>query len=708
MYKKIIAIIAAVLLFAAGCNGAVSPSPSPSATASPTETPEPSSTWNTPTPTPVEYTPSPTPDKPYVTESTLPERPPTQPGQKQHPITVNDSRYANVSGATMDMFYVAPDGKDTNPGTHDKPFATLEAAQKAVRAISKNMTGNIYVNIEPGSYIRNKALNLTVADSGTNGFKVVYRGTKDLTSTITGVKKITGWVKSEISGVYKAKVDGLASFRQFYINGQLRQRSRSFTGGEFKRLINWYHPTMAIGLNGGDSPKSAVRSDIPSDVKYGVLVKTADVSKLNLKTLKGMEFVLYRDWVIERAHIRNVYRINDLESVLSLDYSEAQSMFGVNSPPKRTDQPYLLENALSFVDEPGEWFYNTDTNYVYYKPKSGEDMSKVAATAPAGPETFFNISGASKTDLAKNIAVNNLRIEYSTWLVPDQYGTPSDVQGNHFVSGLTDADNSGGYWFRPTGAVSISFADNVSFERNVLRNCGGEGVTITRTSDNILVNGNIIENIAASGVFVADTTSSDKVGKVDITNNFIENAAKDYMGGCGILVVNAKRITVEHNEVSYTPYTGISVGWGWSEPRYSFMTNSMVRYNNVHHVMQLLFDGGGIYTLGYQPDSLIEENYIHDITWSDYVPLYNVGNPAGAKGFVFAIYLDALTAGFTVRNNYIEKLDNMNNILWNKNPWKPDYTRGNIGDNLSAKTNVTKVRDNAGLTAAYKDMLKYK
>ena len=42
-------------------------------------------------------------------------------------------------------FYVAPDGKDGNPGTKEKPFATVEAARDAVRKINAKMTEDIVV-----------------------------------------------------------------------------------------------------------------------------------------------------------------------------------------------------------------------------------------------------------------------------------------------------------------------------------------------------------------------------------------------------------------------------------------------------------------------------------------------------------------------------------------------------------------------------------
>jgi hypothetical protein len=35
--------------------------------------------------------------------------------------------------------------------------------------------------------------------------------------------------------------------------------------------------------------------------------------------------------------------------------------------------------------------------------------------------------------------------------------------------------------------------------------------------------------------------------------------------------------------------------------------------NHIHHIMQILSDGGGIYMLGLQPGSKIRNNHIHDV-----------------------------------------------------------------------------------------------
>jgi hypothetical protein len=69
---------------------------------------------------------------------------------------------------------------------------------------------------------------------------------------------------------------------------------------------------------------------------------------------------------------------------------------------------------------------------------------------------------------------------------------------------------------------------------------------------------------------------------------------------------------ISHNEIRNLPYTGISIGWQWN-PQPTPCANNIAEYNHIHHIMQVLSDGGGIYTLGRQPGTVLRYNYIHDI-----------------------------------------------------------------------------------------------
>jgi len=130
------------------------------------------------------------------------------------------------------------------------------------------------------------------------------------------------------------------------------------------------------------------------------------------------------------------------------------------------------------------------------------------------------------------------------------------------------------------------------------------------------------------------------------------------------------------------PYTGVSVGWMWwdprqrAEPRETPCRANMVIDNHIHHVMQVLSDGGGIYTLGLQPGSVLRGNVIHDI-------LRNAGR-AESNG----MFLDQGSGDLLIENNVIYNVDR-SPLRFHKG-WG-NLVRQNV---LSVRKNVPAVRYN--------------
>ncbi len=97
-----------------------------------------------------------------------------------------------------------------------------------------------------------------------------------------------------------------------------------------------------------------------------------------------------------------------------------------------------------------------------------------------------------------------------------------------------------------------------------------------------------------------------------IENCTIDQCCQTYFGGVGIWIGMAADTIVRQNEVCNLPYSGISVGWSW-DAQPTICRGHQIRNNHIHHVMQRLSDGGGIYTLGWQPGTILADNVIHDI-----------------------------------------------------------------------------------------------
>jgi hypothetical protein len=127
-------------------------------------------------------------------------------------------------------FYVSPQGADTNPGTASHPFLTLAHARDAVRAVNRGMTGDIVVHLSGGVYRIDTPVEFGEADSGYNGFRVVYRSATNETPMISGGVPVTGW-SVDHGQIYRARLNWDHKLRSLYGRFQ-RPRSMGRIRGE--------------------------------------------------------------------------------------------------------------------------------------------------------------------------------------------------------------------------------------------------------------------------------------------------------------------------------------------------------------------------------------------------------------------------------------------------------------------------------------------
>ena len=135
------------------------------------------------------------------------------------------------------------------------------------------------------------------------------------------------------------------------------------------------------------------------------------------------------------------------------------------------------------------------------------------------------------------------------------------------------------------------------------------------------------------------------VTKVLVLDCELYEAGQHYQSAVGIWQGFAAMCEISGNEVYNLPYTGISIGWQWNPIPSSSRENKIVG-NHIYDVMKMLGDGGGIYTLGYQPGSLIRDNEIHDIMRSE----LNHASPNNG------MFIDEGSKGYLVEGNYIYRV----------------------------------------------------
>jgi hypothetical protein len=581
---------------------------------------------------------------------------------------------ATVNGA----LFVAPTGDDASPGTMAQPFKTVAKARDVVRGMTASMTADLTVYLRGGTYPQASTLAFGNADSGKNGFYVKYLAYPGEQPIITGGKPITGWTASSAgSGLYSAS--GVSTpFRQLYVNGTKAIRARS----------------PNLGANGALAFNRITGAD---NTAQNIQVSASEVANWN--NLTKVEMHIMTAWGDNTLRLASLSTSGGT-TTLKIQSPESTIVF-VRPYPHLGGQfstfqkhVYYFENALELLDQAGEWYLDETQKVLYYKPRAGEDMTKATVVAPM-LETIVSITGTSTSDQAGYLWFQGITFAHSTFMRPSQSGFCDAQAGQYNLTATSDNKQTIG---RPPAGVSVMNANHVHFERNIFTQMGATGLDfVSGTHDDMIV-GNLVTEIAGNGISIgkfatSDTTEyhtaynpSDKneiCTNDTIKDNYIHHVTTEFQGGTGIAAGYPKQVDIEHNEVGYTNYTAISVGYGWTSSVNAMATNK-INNNNIHHAVQILADGAAIYTLSnQQPNSEMQYNYLHDYqtsTWADY----------GSQG----IYLDEQTSGYTIAHNAM--VNAPANVAQNR-----------TGQNTITDTpasNPSSVNAMAGIESAYADI----
>lgn len=121
--------------------------------------------------------------------------------------------------------YVSPQGKDTDPGTADKPLQTLAAAQQAVRRVKATAAGPVEVILKAGTYTLSAPLVFTPEDSGTAAAPITWRAADGAKVMVSGGVPITGWQKRP-DGLWAAPAPAGRDFRLLRVGDKWATRAR--------------------------------------------------------------------------------------------------------------------------------------------------------------------------------------------------------------------------------------------------------------------------------------------------------------------------------------------------------------------------------------------------------------------------------------------------------------------------------------------------
>ena len=376
----------------------------------------------------------------------------------------------------------------------------------------------------------------------------------------------------------------------------------------------------------------------------------------SLKNLSDC-FISYNHyWVDEHSPIESV----DVEA--GKVEMKCKSRYSLSVKHERSALKYKIENVAEAFCNANEWYLDRETAKVYYIPKNSDQTAESIVVYAPCIHTLFEVKGKkdSKVDgiTFKNLTFANTKGDYESVKYDPCFG---DVKGEE---GEIYASDAQALCFAP-GAVEFTYAHGGGVKNCYFRNLGLHGLTINDGCDGQTVYGNRFYNLGAGGVKIGGGAfgceKEDETHTILVTQNIIKNCGRRYFASCGILLKNAYKITVSHNEICDLFYTGISVGWVWGYHD-NISRDNIIEKNHIYNIGQgVLSDMGGIYVLGRQPGTILRGNLIHDIICFDY----------GGHG----IYADAGTSYILIENNICY---GGNSTGFNQNYGRMNTIRNNI------------------------------
>ncbi|MBX7256416.1 MAG: right-handed parallel beta-helix repeat-containing protein [Candidatus Hydrogenedentes bacterium] len=370
--------------------------------------------------------------------------------------------------------------------------------------------------------------------------------------TLYGGKPIAGWERDG-DRFWSAKVsDAQRDARMLVVNGRFCKRARLPESGYFEHLTVFDVPWMST--TGGGWKRKPTHEELTT-----LTYNPADLG----------------EWLDVRSAELTVYHMWD-ESVVGVAANDAQAhtltfsneaghpagAFGVKK--------YVVWNVREGMTQPGQWYLDRAAGRVVYWPLPGEDMESAAAILPT-MESIVVLD--SKNGPVKNVTLRGLRLSVTN--------TPLKA-GGFGASAFA-------------GAIQVGKSENCRIEDVGIANVNGQGIQ-TWGSDGLLIARCHVHDTGAGGIRAG--------GGVEVSDCHIHHVGRTYPSGIALSGNEAegKSVRFLHNLIHDTTYSGIVCGGD----------NHVIEGNHIHHVMQELHDGAGIY-VGFGKGMRLAGNWIHDI-----------------------------------------------------------------------------------------------
>lgn len=504
--------------------------------------------------------------------------------------------------------YVSPDGQDYNSGTEDLPYATIDAARKAVQKIYKDKP--IEVLIKPGKYKLTQRINFTSLDSGTAEAPITYKKYGEGEVIISGskeidVSKFTPITDKEILSRLPAQSRGRVAQVDLGAQGftleELTMRSNDGYSPFTENYKTSYTPIiMGLYLNGYEQQLAkwpnrnfeTITGVIGNDTIEYTQTNPSRWTKAKDAFLAGY---MYSEWT------------GGWQPIKSIDPEKRTITVNTGGESVKTGHRWSAINLLEEIDIPGEWYLDRDNLILYYYPEKYID--------PDNDVLEFGIlpgrsqSGAINVENCSYLTFEGLTIEKTYCTGIKFYGCNNVTVRQCYIHDV------GGY-----GIYAEGFGKNILFEENTVANCSDMCISLG-------YNG-------WAPYPVTEYYGLISTGNV-MRNNHMYNGGNNRYGMVYISSAAGIGTIYEHN----VAHKGINSAASLAAP------DSIIRYNELYNAVRETADAGAIYcgrtwTLY---GAVTEYNYIHDLGDKE----FQAGN------LVDCIFWDDTISGQTARYNIL-------------------------------------------------------
>ncbi len=467
-------------------------------------------------------------------------------------------------------FHVAPEGDDGNPGTADRPFATLRRARDAVREVKSKQglsQGGAAVVVRGGSYVVSETLKLTEADSGEPEAPIVYRAAPGETPRFTGGVELAGFKPvADRQVLARLPEEARAHVRQVDLKrhgvtdyGNVTQRGFGLSGYPAHPWVDLYVDGQAMTLaqwpnegfvEVGKVHRGRFRSEqsgAPGEFQYED-DRPSRWAKAEDPWMFGYWGHLWAGRSVEIAQIDPERR--RIATVQPVSYGF------------REGQPYYYFNVLEELDRPGEWYLDRSSGVLYLYPPV--DLDGVRVQFPVFSAPFVKMENAS------HVTLRGLTFELGR-----TEGTVIEGGEGNLLAGCTFRQlGTNGVIVQGGSDHGILGCDLVTLGAGGCRVAGGDRGTLTP-------GGHFVENCHVGDFSRVDRVYAPAVHLDGVGNRIAHNLFHDSPHHA--MRVEGYEHTIEMNEVHSVVYeaddqAGVDM---FGNPAYR---GNVIRYNFWHHI----------------------------------------------------------------------------------------------------------------------------